>query len=86
MKVLKCVYIASEKRSALQHFRVLNFPPVLKRMSEHCLSLRFSRVVAKGLYKSYLATLVHAVPRSLLIGQCESEDHSFAKNISFSDC
>jgi len=35
--------IAAGKWSALQHFRVLNFPPFSKRMTfEHCLSLRFS--------------------------------------------
>lgn len=39
----KCVYIASGKWSALQHFRVLNFPPFSKRTtSKHCLSLRLS--------------------------------------------
>ena len=38
----KCVNIASGKRSALQHFRYLNFPPFAKRVFEHCLSLRFS--------------------------------------------
>lgn len=38
----KCVNIASGKRSTLQHFRVLNFPPFSKRVCQHCLSLRFS--------------------------------------------